>query len=361
MSNRVHRASLSDSVTAALRAGIEAGRWRNELPGEVALCAELNVSRMTLRKAVEQLAREGWLKLGGRGRHHRILPERTAPSQTPAGRTIRVLTPYLMSGSVMQGALGTLANRVAAEGYRLEMECHPRLFESNRPSELRRLSLLPDTAGWLLLYTTESIQRWFAQSGLPSVICGRPYEGVGLSSVQPKPDGIARHAMGRFYAHGHRDLVCLIAEVTSLSDRLVVSAFQQEARKLGIHARVVQHDGSAASVSRAVDGILSTTPRPTGMMSNCPEHCVTALCRLLGRGVRVPDDMAIVCGWSDACLNYTVPAIAHYHIDGAKLGKKLGNVFLDLFEHGAGKIRSIDLIPEFVQGGSLSAIGGRVG
>src|SRR5687768_3760981 len=49
------REFLADQVAAILRREIAAGRWRGWLPGERALSRTLNVSRPTLRAALQQL------------------------------------------------------------------------------------------------------------------------------------------------------------------------------------------------------------------------------------------------------------------------------------------------------------------
>src|SRR5688572_25389503 len=96
MKGTVIRASISDQVVLLLRQGLVSGRWKGELPSEVELCRDFDVSRATLRKAIEQLVGEKWLRLGGRGKHHRIL--RSMPASLPGrGNIIRILTPYAPS------------------------------------------------------------------------------------------------------------------------------------------------------------------------------------------------------------------------------------------------------------------------
>ena len=64
---RAGRGSLADAVVARLKTEIASGRFAHSdvLPGERELCAMLDVSRTTLRRAIELLVEEGALS-----RHH---------------------------------------------------------------------------------------------------------------------------------------------------------------------------------------------------------------------------------------------------------------------------------------------------
>lgn len=348
------RISLHDQLVSLLKEGISEGRWGDELPIEAALCREFGVSRMTLRKAVAQLAHEHWLVLGGRGRRHSI-QHRRAIAPKPSGRIIRILTPYSLMGMgvVHHAALETVAEIVAASGYDLEFEHHPGAFRGHQTTELRRLDALPDTAGWLLFFSTEQIQRWFAASARPCVIVGFPHEGVQLSSVYPEVPTAARHAAGRFYACGHREMVYLIGERTSLGDQLASAAFVEEARRLGGNARIVKHTGDRDSVHRVLRKLLAVHTRPSAFYPSSPESGLTTLCHLSAAGLNIPKEAAIIAGWDDEFLDHTLPTIARYRVDPIKYGRKIAAVILGQLQHEPNKIRKVGILPEFVKGGSL--------
>lgn len=349
----VSRTSISDQAVAFLRHGLAAGRWQGELPSEAELCRELRVSRATVRKAIEQLVREKRLKPGGRGRRHRILHGRPACAPR-GGHLIRILSPYpsdsfTSAHLMMFEGLRTTAN---SAGYGVEFEYRPKLFKMRGATGFSRLDMLPDTAGWVLMYSTLPIQRWIASRGCPGVVFGTLYPGLELPCLHIDTEASARHAAGLFHARHHRRMVFLLPEFTSLSDRLSGAAFVTEARRLGSHAVIASYKPEVADLRRTLDHLLVMRPRPDAFFSNCPEHSMTVLCHLRQAGLAVPDDVAILCGCDDPFLEHAVPSIARYRFDHAKAGRRIGGMLLDAIQNGTGKCPHLKLLPDFVAGGT---------
>ncbi len=349
------RHSLVDQVVVIVREGVAAARWQRELPSEAELCRELQVSRVTLRKALAQLAQERWIVLGGRGRPH-VIRRRSSVRAPVAGRTVRVLSPEpsIGLGTLQQATLETLTERIAAEGYRMEFEHRPQLFQRHQAAMLRRLDALPDTAGWILFYSTEKMQRWFAASGRPCVVAGPLHEGVALSCVFPDTPAFGRHAAGRLCARGYSELVYLMQTNTSLGALRASVTFTEEAHRHGVRARIIKYGLDAQDMRAAIGGLLAERPRPDGFVSAHAGHAVTILCCLLSAGVRVPNDAAVISGWDDPFLDFTTPTMTRYRVDGVKFGRQLASVILDQLKNGSGKLRTVQIVPELVRGGTLA-------
>ena len=45
--------------------------------------------------------------------------------------------------------------------------------------------------------------------------------------------------------------------------------------------------------------------------------------------------------------------MARDYFGGTKMGRKIASILLDLIRHGPGKIRSVQILPEFVAGETL--------
>jgi DNA-binding LacI/PurR family transcriptional regulator len=355
MSDIPRRTSLHDQLVRFLREGIVAGRWKGELPSEKQLCREFQVSRTTLRKALAQLAVERWLKLGGRGRLHRIprirMPRGEPPNQ---GRFIRFLTPhtFAMQGSLMHEILDVIDERLRAAGYRLALECHPGVFDRLRQSSLAHLDGLPETAGWILSFATPSIQRWFAELGRPALLFGRSVDSR-LPSIRLDNEAAGRHAAGLLCARGHRNIAYLIETLTSLGDRSTADTFVAEARRLGAQARIVSYEKNPPAVTRCMLGLINSKSRPTAYVVGSSEIAISALCHLQAAGMKVPADASLIAGWSDYHLDLTFPPISHYRCGAQPLGRSIAEMILGLLAGGGLKTKTKIVIPDFFAGGSV--------
>ena len=69
------RQTLTKQTVDALREGMDSGIWKNALPGERELCRRFQVSRPTLRAALEIVQREGLIAVQ-QGKRSAILKRR---------------------------------------------------------------------------------------------------------------------------------------------------------------------------------------------------------------------------------------------------------------------------------------------
>ncbi|MBB5351494.1 LacI family transcriptional regulator [Haloferula luteola] len=350
------RTLLSEQAARCIRERIANGEWQSQLPSESALCRTFQVSRVTLRRALQELLDEGILLEGGRGIRHRIATDFVEARRSTTGRVVRVLAPFSSwkMGAISHAILEGLSQRVATRDFRVEFESRPQLFESHRPKELEHLVQLPETAGWVLFFSTAPMQEWFAQRKTPCILAGRRHQDLGLSCVYPDIEAVARHAAGLLVSRGHRRIAHLMARHTSLGDRLAGAVFGATARELGAEVQLVEYDDNPHSICRMVSSVIASRPSPTVCYLTCPEDGVTALCHAMGAGITVPGQMEFLIGWDDPILEATVPSLAHYRFDGQKMGKQIGSLLLKQLDASVSKTQDVPILPEFSPGDSLS-------
>ncbi|WP_338285088.1 substrate-binding domain-containing protein [Luteolibacter sp. LG18] len=350
------RNPLTDQVVKFLRHGITSGRWKKEMPSEAELCREAQVGRDTMRKALAVLIQDRWIEAGGRGRFHQVR-RRVRHEGGDTARTVRLLTPIGLArwGSNLQTLTGHMTERLAAAGYRLEIEHRPGVFERFSAAKLKHLDALPDTAAWLLFYSSPEVQQWFASRPRPTVVAGRTVPGVKLSQVSMDGVAVGRHAAGLLVSRGHREVVYLIARITSLNDRLAAQAFREETLRLGGQARIVEYEPGSATMKRTMLDLIAGRPRITGFVTGDPEASITVLCHLLGAGVKVPEEANVIAMWDDEVLDSTYPTIARYGTNASVQGHKMADAILKQIRHGMGWVQSTMITPRYLGGGSVSA------
>jgi DNA-binding LacI/PurR family transcriptional regulator len=351
------RSSLVAQTATILRENIQAGVWKDVLPGEHELCERFQVSRITLRAALLQLGREGWFK-GQQGKRRQIVQKRVSQSATAPSDQVVMLSPVTLE-NLPAAALfwvDALRNHLAAAGYRLQFQAGHAASLQNPGHALESLIHRFRPVGWVLYLSTAPVQEWFSKRGLPCVITGSPHSGVDLSSVDMDYAATCTHAANLLAAKGRRRLAFLMPRSGQAGNLESERGFMEAGEKLklqGVHTLVVHHDGSVTGICRALDNLLFGADPVTGMLVAKPAHVVTAVSHLLRSGIRVPKDMSLISRDDDPLLANLVPAVTRYHTDPILFARKVSRLVVDLVRGGARRRHDSRLMPTLVRGETL--------
>jgi DNA-binding LacI/PurR family transcriptional regulator len=353
------RVTLVSQTADAIRQEIAAGHWREHLPGERLLASQLQVARITLRTALHQLRREGLIQI--RGQRHCLRAK--AMARTPRSRSVLVayLTPVPLNLFPLfkLSEFTELQRRLQDAGLKLRLVVEPRLAEANNPAvRLRRLLAATDAACWVLSSCDAGIQRWFMEQPVPAIITGSRHEGVRLPAVDFDNRAIARHAGGMLLARGHRRAALVLPDLGLAGDRATEQGFR-EAFDRGHHAEaepmVWRHDGTAAGICNALAPFEAERSRPTALLVSHGRHVFTAITRLLSQGIRVPQDVSLLCLRSEPDLAFLVPSIACYDTDPVGFAQRLARQTIQLAATGSLRPLQTLIVGRLQPGNSLAA------
>lgn len=349
------RSSLVSQTSALLEEGIRTGRWRGTLPGQHALCRLLVISRTTLRPALQDLARRGWIELG-QGRATRI---RQAAQRPPDPRRLDravLLLPeplWRLRPSVAHwaAALGPLLLRSGLDLVVEEGGVHDRAQPAAR---LERLVRAHPRSAWVLFSSTLAMQQWFAAQGLPTILVGAAFPGVGLPSIEYDHAAIAQHAGTTLAAAGHRRTAILLQRTGSAADATTCAAFGA-ARSPGTpEPLLIEHDGSMAQLESRLQRFAALRQRPTALFVT-KTLAVPAVLTVLGRaGLAVPRDVSVICREDDPFLDFLSPSVARYRSDSAAIARKLAVGIARLANGQRLKVTHERLMPRFIPGHSIT-------
>jgi DNA-binding LacI/PurR family transcriptional regulator len=359
MSLAIPRPSLVEQAAETLRGALQEGLWRDQMPGERNLSRQLNISRPTLRAALEVLRAEGWVKvLPGRQRAIVKRPVGFGPGRS---QTIRVLTPLPMQ-EVPPFALcwmDRLRELLARVDLQLEIHSGRRWYSRRPEQDLAALTRQAPAAAWLLFMTNARMQRWFAASGRPAILCGSCHSGIDLPSVDFDYRAVCRHAAGQFLRRGHRRIVLLMEASDTAGDRESEAGFAEAfGTKAGTAATpmVVRHGGTPETIRQCVRGLLGHAASPTAFLVARSMPALLTASELIRQGRRVPENAAVIARDSDHFHEYFSPQLARYCADPEVHARRLTRIVTQLARGAMHGVMRTRIVPKFFPGESLGGM-----
>lgn len=352
MPHIARRPSLVATVADILRRDLQKGVWREYLPGEHRLCEQLQISRPTLRLALNRLQREGLIEVS-QGQRRRITGRaRTLKRRSKAPTTIGVLTglPYHMLSSFSLFLLGKLERCIYEAGHRFEMcaSTYPGSAQTNR--QLDRLISESKADYWVFLGFLGSLRYWENRYRGRILVVDARRSDRSLACIGVDTRAMAYHSVGAFLRRGHTRIALVNPRVDPSRDKLIEDGFRAgfAASKLPHESAVLTgHTGTVESIHGALGKLIRSKMPPTALLVTRPQHAVTALTYLIRQGVRVPRDMSLISLGYDPVIDLVHPLLSYYGTDWELFGKRLCRMVLQMAERGAPSRRHIMIMGEF--------------
>ncbi len=357
LANLPQRSSLVSQTTRILLEEMRAGRWRRWLPGEHELAKALRVSRVTLRAALAQLEREGWLKTS-QGRRREITVSQRANKNLTAGNRVILLTPAPLQSlpAFTVYWMDALREQLGDHGLYLDIQVHQAAYAAKSAHALQQLTESQQAMTWVLYCSTRQMQKHFAAQELPCVITGSRHPGIELPSLDTDYRAACRHAAGLFLSRGHHRLVLLNPETGTGGELESEQGFLQAipvTQTAEIEAKIVRHDGTVPGICTCLDKLFRSQRPPTALLVSRPMHALTTLGHSLRRGIRLPGDVALIARDTDAFLEHMVPSVARYSSEPVPFAQKLSRLVLGIAQNGRVTQEPIRLMPRFISGETL--------
>ncbi len=350
----LHVLSASEQVAAHLQAELLSGRWRGTMPGVYQLAAELAVSRSTVEAALLQLEASGVLVNQGPGRRRRI--ERSDDLASPSLRLAILLFEPTDAGV---DYVIEIQRKLSAAGHA------PFLVDktlSDLRMDVKRVARLADriTAdAWLIIAGSREVLEWFAARPQPAFALFGRRQHVPIASVGPETGSIIATVVRRLIELGHHRIVMLSRRSRRLPSLAQLERnFLAELEAGGIEAgsyNLPDWDESREGLATQLDSHFNLTP-PTALIVDEPPQFVGVLRFLAGRGIRVPEDVSLVCTDPDRSFSWCEPPIAHISWDVSKAIQRVVR-WANKVSCGKADRRQTDITAEFVEGGSIGSVG----
>lgn len=340
----------------AIRKSIEEGTWKEFLPSERHLCKSLQVSRPTVRAALQQLAKDGLINI----RHGRLKQILRAGRRVHAARSRLIVIvahePVVHTASEPYHIITEMRAHLTQQGFVTEIFLCQARSAVTQQRQLEAFLRQNRVLCCVLLSVRLELQRWFATHSIPALVLGSCHASVRLPSLDIDHRAVCRHAVGVLLAKGHRRFAFVVPDSGVAGDLAGEKGFlesvEQHPHSIA-QAMVVRHNGTAQNIVTKLDAIFMTSRAPTAFLVAMPQDVFTVLIYLLRRGLLVPDMVSLIARDDDILFSKIYPPVAHYHVDGDVFNHRLTRLILKLASRGGLPPDPNLIIPRFIAGATL--------
>ena len=279
------------------------------MPGVNWLAGELGVNRKTVAAALSQLEKEGVISNEGQGRKRSITP--------PEGETVRPMRIAMLVDDPLpltEGYLVELQHLLLAAG-------HTAFFASKSLNELAmdvpRVARLVRQTGadaWLVVAGSRDILNWFCEQSLPVFALFGRREGIPLPGTGPDKPPVMAATTRRLIGFGHRRIVLIAKRMRRLpkpgrSELAFINSLKQHGIPVSDY-NLPDWEETVEGLHQLLDALFRVTP-PTAMIIDEAPIFAAVQQFLASRGLRVPQQVSLICTDDDPTFAWCKPAISH--------------------------------------------------
>lgn len=328
------------------------GAWTDYLPGERPLCELLQISRPTLRRALQLLTAEGLVAIQ-QGKRCKILRRSNRVSRAPKHLVALIMSEPMshLSPATFEG-IAEMRQHLARSGFTTEiLVCHSR----NPRSQVRTIeNFLTQNAVFcsVLVSMGQAVQYWFAQQGGPTLVLGSCHPSVSLPSLDVDYRAVCRHAAGHLLSNGHRRIALVVPDTGVAGDLASERGFCEALEQVG-EAIVLRHNGTARGITMRLDTLFNSATPPTALIVAKTLHVFIVIIYLLKRGLAVPDTVSLISRDQDYSFERVSPPITHYAYDHQHYARRMTRMIMQLAGPSELPHEPSLIFPRLIKGGTV--------
>jgi DNA-binding LacI/PurR family transcriptional regulator len=349
--SEIYISSGAQQVAAHLRDGLLQKRWSGLLPGRKRLATELGVSGKIVEAALGLLENEGLLLGHGPRRRREIVI--AAGEIKPLALRVGILA-YEPSDRSASDTV-QLLHELREDGHVASIAAKTMIELDHDVERVARLVRETPADVWVVYAGSRDILQWFAENQVTAFAYAGRANRVPIAGIFPDRTLPIRSAVRRMYDLGHRRIVMLVREERrkpepGLTERL----FLHELETLGISTgpyNLPDWECDIKGFHAGLESLFRITP-PTALIIGEAPFVMAAFQFCLAHGLRVPEDLSLLCGDPDAAFEWCQPSIAHVSWDYRPIVRRIVR-WVNNVSQGKEDRRKSRSVAKFVDGGTI--------
>jgi hypothetical protein len=349
--------STSEQVVIHLRREIFRGRWNEVMPGAPALAKELEVDHKAVVIALNQLEHEGLLEAQGPGRRRKILA--VPGRKTVASMKIAILThsPH----NRQEDYIINLKHSLTKAGHQAFFPAQALIELGMSVPRIQRMVRSHEADAWVVTSASSEVLQWFSKQPCPVFALFGRMSGLPIAGAKPGKAAALAVATSQLIGLGHRRISLLAQSARRLPEAgHPESVFLKELESHGILTssyHLPEWDDSTEGFHQALDTLFKATA-PTALILDEAPLLIAAQQFLQSRGLRVPQDVSLICTDSDPYFSWCRPSIAHIHWNKAPVVRRVTGWAANI-SRGKKDIKQKFTPAKFVAGGTIGPVAGK--
>lgn len=353
--------SLVRQTIDVLQEMMRTGDLVSPIPGERSLANKLQVGRDTLRSALNELTKSGWISESKQGKRREILKvSKAAPVKKKSLKRVLFISPQRLEDvpRLMLIELNSLRALLAKRSIAVDV-ISPSVFETAQPDKrLEQLIIDYPADAWILYRCTEAVQKWFQKKKLPCIVRGYPQPNISLPFLDEDWNAAAFHAGTRLINHGHKSIAIVVPDAQLEGLKAAEQGLFKAIDKAGegYHYHQIQEKRDIPSMVQAVQAALSSPNPPTAMLVTRSRHVLSLTTWLASFGYSIPEHLSLVALCHEPWFDDLYSPITHYSTPPENMAKSLAKQIRHLLSGTPLAKSNAYVIPEHVDGSSIKSL-----
>lgn len=321
------------------------------------MAGELGVAKHSVEAAMRELEREGLLRNEGKGRG-RIIDLKGSGGVMKGLRVVILL--YEPADRTSLDMI-ELLHELREKGYAASLAAKTMTELDHSVERVARLVSATQADAWVILAGSLDVLRWFAENQVTAFAYAGRANRVPLASMAPDKLIAFRAAIRRLFDLGHRRIVMMVREDRRKPEPgLTERSFLQELEALGISTgpyNLPDWEGNVKGFHAGLESLFRFSP-PTALIVDEEPFLMATLQFCMARGLRVPEDLSLLCTDPGPAFGWCQPSIAHIHWDHRPIIRRIVRWVNNLSQGKEDKRKSYSLA-KFVEGGTIGPARGK--